>query len=597
MNAPPRVRRPWAALVRLHRAEGGQAIFAMIVFFFLLAGLAFLILNAGMQQNHKVRVQSAADSVTAGGAAWYARGLNVVSMANVMQTQLMSMVLMLDTLETVVPPATECIDDLVQNLGSSAAGRDISLDDRIKDWLAVGNARSEQEIIHQFEDVVEGIPMPDYCRYDDGVLWELSKLMEGFKTVMVRVTPHAAQREAIDIADENQMDFGFVVPIWPELPVGRGRFEDFRNPMQWARMPDPRDDEIIGGFAHVMGYRGYHGRILGPFEFWREPYLKTRPMGLFDISRFSVLFRIVSDMKLEMLFGSTEDEVTLRDWVMPYDEAKDLTDEEVLRAWWERLRFDSRYEFGTSAFWSNMDWRHEKRPFPSMRHYGSMDRPNLSGYTRGTQAWEGTDSRHAVWYKSEERWTAHYPQLGIYAPHPPTYPDGTPWPYTQAEKKKYYHNTFWRFDGAEREVDDHLHRDYLPPAGSPPDMAPILLNPGTGSWTTANISARFTFNGFAYRSGAVEEWTERFSNPNPSEEMIGYAQARVYNRWSHDLFTQDWKVKLVRQDRWKALIPRLNDPVPADGSDVRDALNTENIEPIRKMLGAYDDPFVEEVTH
>jgi hypothetical protein len=155
----------------------------------------------------------------------------------------------------------------------------------------------------------------------------------------------------------------------------------------------------------------------------------------------------------------------------------------------------------------------------------------------------------------------------------------------------------YRFNGAELEADDHLHRDYLPPAGQTPDLAPILLDRSVGDNLTEHIRQRFTFNGFAYRSGKVSEWADRFVNPNPVEDLVAYAQARVYNRWSWDLFTQHWKVKLVRTDRWKDLLAELDGGLPAAGSDVAGKLTAERLEPVRRMLAGYDDVFVKEVTH
>ena len=582
---------------RLRRAERGQAIFFMLFIFLLLAGLLFLIINSGLQINNKVMVQSAADASTAGGAAWYARGLNTVSMCNVVQTQLLALVLLLDTLETVVPPAVECIDDLVGHIGSSPLGHDVPIDERVSTWLVVGNAASEKQIIHQFDDVVRNIPIAEFCRYDTGILWECAKLMEGFKQAMADTTPRAAQREAIDIATEDQMEFGFVLPLWPALPVRDGQFEDFKNPMRWARMPPPLDRQVIGGFADVMGYRSYGGAPRGPFEYWREPYLETRPMGLFDLSKFSVLFRIVSDMKFEMMFGSTDDQVTLREWEMVYEKAKELPPERIRRCWWERVGFDARYEFPKAEFFANMDLRHEEKPRPHTFHTSNMNSPNLSSYKRATQGCEGLDPRKAGWYRVQERWTAHYPPLGIFAPHPPLYPDGSPWPYTQAEMQRYWHVTLIRFNGAELETDHTLHRDYLPPAGSPPDLRPVLLDRSVADLRTDHVKRRFTFYGFAYRPGVVKEWTEWFVNPNPSEKAVGYAQARVYNRWSHDLFTQHWKVKLMRQDEWKSLLGDLGQGLPGEAAEVGEVLTSERILPVQRMIEAYDDPFVMEVSH
>jgi len=605
-------------LRRFHRAEGGQAIFIVVLFFFLMAGLLFLVLLGGQKLNHKVQMQHAADSVAATGAAWYARGLNVISMCNVAETQLLSLIVLLDTLETVVPPASECINDLASNLGGSKAGHDMAIDDRISDWLAVGNAMSEQQIIQHLAQLVAEVHWPTYLQYDNGVLWECCKLMDGFMHAMRDVTPLAAQREAIDIATENGADFGFVLPLWPELPVVDGRFDDFENPMRQGRMPPPRERQVIGGFAHVMNYRGYypdymykgeivHGRgpVMGPWSYWREPFTATRPMGMLDLSRFSVLFNLVSSRKLEMMFGETDDRVSLRDWEMDYDRAKELPNDEILRAWWDSVSFDARYEFPESSFFSNIDLRHHHHPLIRTRAYNNMKSPNLSGYTRSSEYYEGTCPRLAVFYKVTERLTAHYPQLGIFAPHPPMHADGSRWEYTDTEKQVYYHVSMWRFNGAELEEDESLHRNYLPPASGAP-LAPIVFDRVAGEHTWQTVNTYFTFNGFAYRSGAVEHWETRptisgeervaFGNPNPIEELICYAQARVYARYSWDLFTQHWKVKLMRTDRWNHLGSELSKGFPGTGS-VGQALTQERIEPVRRLIEAYDEAFIQEFTH
>jgi len=621
-------RRAAGWLGRFHRDEGGQAIFVVVLYFFLLAGLLFLILHTGQKLNHKVQMQNAADAVAATGAGWFARGLNVISMCNVVETQLLSLIVLLDTLETVTPVAQECIDDLCSNIGSSKAGHDMPVDDRISDWLAVGNAASEREVIQHLGRIVADVHWPEYLEYDTGVLWECTKLMDAFMHVMREVTPVAAQREAIDVARENGAEFGFVLPIWPELPVVDGRFRDFENPMRLGRMPPPRERQVIGGFAHVMNYRGYypdymyrgqihHGRgpVMGPWSYWREPLVATRPMGMLDLSRFSVLFNLVSAKKLEMMFGETGDRlsaggsggvgtggesperVSLRNWEMDYDQAKGLPPDRVRRAWWDTVSFDCRYEFPTPMFFNQIELRHPHKPVVHTRAFRDMRSPNLTGYTRATRNYEGACPRLAVFYRVQERKTAHYPQLGIFAPHPPIRPDGSRWPYTDAEKQIYYHVTMWRFNGAELEDDETLHRRYLPPHGAEP-CAPILFDRMAGQHTWDTINKYFTFNGFAYRSGRVEEWSVRFANPNPFDQLIAYAQARVYARYSWDLFTQHWKVKLMRTDRWKYLLTLLDaGGVPPEGGEVARELTAERLEPVARLIQAYDEDFIREFTH
>jgi len=660
-----RIGRARGALGRLHGCERGQAIYVVVVFFFLLAGLLFLILSSGEKLNHKVQMQSAADSATATGAAWFARGLNVISMCNVAETQLLSLIVLLDALETVTPPAGECIDDLVKHLGDSKAGHDIPVHPQLADpdagpgtnsmFLVVGNAVSEQRIIGKLADIVAEIDWPDYLQYDNGVLWECVKLMDGFMHVMRRETPVAAQREAMDIADECGADFGFLLPLNPELPVRDGQWTDFENPMRASRMPpepgrNPDKAPIIGGFAHVMNYRGYYadylydgtvhrnqGSYMGPWSYWREPFTETQPMGLLDISRFSVLFNLVSARKLEMMFGTPNPQVSLRNWEMDYDEAKGLGEPRILRSWWENASFSCRDPFPQSSFFSNVAQVHHHRPHIRTHAYNGWydavaasraprsGRPPMpgveqgvavpTGWQRSTESKEGADPRHAVWYAVTKHWTYHFPELGIYAPHPPVHPDGTKWEYDNpSDWKVYYRVRMFRFDGAELDTDETLHRRYLPPGGNAP-FAPIMFHLVTGEHTWENVDRYFTFNGFAYRSGQVRYWrkpseaggrrTTGFLNPNPIEELIAYAQARVYVRYSWDLFTQHWKVKLVRTDRWKQglrqdrtvptnLASELGKSIPAELSD---KLTAERIEPVQRMVQAYDDQFVEVFTH
>ena len=325
----------WAVPVRLHRDQRGQAMFVMVLYFFLLAGLLFLVLNSGNQLNNKVTLQAAADSTAFTGASWFCRGMNSISMANVANTQFLSLIVLLDSLETVTPPASQCIQDLVQNIGSAKAHKDFPLDSSTDTWLAVGCAANEEQDIQMLYNVVRGIPVSDYCTYDSGILWECIKLMDGFSHSMLKCTPLAAQREAIDIATRNHGEFGFLVPIWPALPAIDGQFADFRDAMTVAQTPNGK--AIIG--FQLFGYTSG----MGPYTYWREPLTRATPMGMLEMSKFSVLFTVVSEKKLEMMFGGTDDRVTIDTWEMDYDAAKQLSQdhpERFRRTWWEHLTFN-----------------------------------------------------------------------------------------------------------------------------------------------------------------------------------------------------------------------------------------------------------------
>ncbi len=623
---------PWARLVSFPRCQSGQAIYVVVVFFFLMAGLLFLVINSGEKVNHKVQMQSAADAAAASGAGWYARGLNVISMCNITESQLLSLIVLCDALETVTPPAKVRIDDLVNHIGQSKKGADIPLDPRLDMWLIVGNAQAEQTMINELNNLVKSVSWPEYLTYDSGVLWQCAKLMNAFSHAMAKETPLAAQREAIDVATKDQADFAFVLPLWPALPVTTsGLFSDFKDPMSTGHLPN--NGPVIGGFAYVMDYRGYNGQVLGPWGYWREPFIRSRPMGLFSLSGFGVMFDIVSQQYLDMLFDpGADDQASLGEttWELDYDKAKQIPPDQLVAVWWESVSFNARYPNAeeTAPFplpatgaWGALE--DPPNPVPSRPYNtGTFNGQPPAGYIRSTEPYDGADPREATWYRDTRQRTAQYPQLGIFAPHPPTHPDGTPWPYTDAEKHTYYGVRLIRFLGAELTSDTTLKRNYL---GQPADMWPIMLDPVIGTNTVANVNDYFTLDGFAYRAGKVNYWAtptsgtlvgpqsglpvaQGFKNPNPIDQVIGYAQARVYNRYTWDLFTQYWKVKLMRTtnppsaagaqpSRWAWMQAQLKMGLPGGASELEGVLTPDHLKPVSDMLDSYDSTFVEEVTH
>ncbi|MDK1030867.1 MAG: pilus assembly protein TadG-related protein, partial [Planctomycetia bacterium] len=417
--------------------EDGQAIFLVVGFFLLLAGMLFLVVNTGDQLNNKVSMQNAADAATATGAAWYARGLNIISMCNATEAQILSFILLLDTLEESVPPAKAIIDDLMANLGSSAAGRDMPTYEPIA-WLAVSEARGEKDIIDSLHRIITSLPISEYCTYDTGVLWQVCYMLDAFAEEMVELTPLMAQEQAMRVAQENNAEFGFIVPLWPALPVRQATFEDFRLPMRHARMPLP-DDEDIGGFKKLfypdwkMGRSGgprtppyaTGGRFGGggPFSHFREPLVDTQPMGLFDISHFATMVLMVSDYKFRMMFGSTDDRLCVSSIELDYDKALKIHEAEmaarvagverevkILRTWWEDVDFDAKEEFPTQLFYDSIEKRYPQNPETVTRSYGEW-RAAPYAYTRSQSTVEAADPRLSTFYKSTLRKTASYPAL------------------------------------------------------------------------------------------------------------------------------------------------------------------------------------------
>ena len=619
-------------IVRLfHRDQGGQAIFIGVLYFMLLVALVFLVLNSGDKTNNKTAMQHAADSVAYTGSSWYSRGLNTISTCNVTQTQLMSVIVLLDSLETTVPVAKGIIDDLVSDLASSAHGSDVPNHPNLQDWAIVGNALTEQQMLNRLNTMISRMPMEEYCAYDDGVLWQCCFVLNELATQMAMIAPEMAQREAIKVGQKNNAKAAFLLPFYPQLPIeeidnsGRG-FINFKEPMRNARHPKRRDSRRrplqLRGYDRLQHYRSQRGGNRGPFRYMREPFTEPSPMGLFELSRLSVLMTTVSDRKLEMLFGHADPRVCLTSRIEDYDELLDFVaangSRAVVKTYWSTQSFNSRNEYGTISFLTTTDLRDPRYPRERLRTFRGF-RAAPSDHTRATTQGEGADPRHDLWYRSREARTYHYPALGIYADHPPVDDDGNDWPYDQGDYEPYYRNSLWRFDGAETQLETELHRRYLPPAGQPPQTAPILLAsdacPPSESTSTASsigtgwedvgtgnsephVFNLFSFMGFAYLPGRSEVWPTIFPNPVPTEgKLICYAQCEVYNLTSWDLFAQNWRTHLVKMDHWNESLAMIEGGVPSIAEAANSEIDEEALEPVRQMLEQYTAEWVDKVSH
>ncbi len=621
------VRREGSAL---HRDQDGQAIFIGVFYFMLLACLVFLIINSGDVAARKIEMQNAADAAAYTGSSWYCRGLNTISMCNVAQTQFMSVIVLLDSLETTVPAAGAIIDDLLASINATPHGSNVPNDDRLKDWLLVTDALKEQQMIRTLQRMIDRVPMDEYCLYDDGVLWQCCLVLNELAVQIAEITPEMAQREAIQVGRDNEADVAFVLPFYPELPVeeidmsGR-KFVNFKLPMRDARHPTRRTRRnralTLRGYTYLQHYISQRsGGTLGPFRFMREPFTDPVPMGLFELSRFSSLMRTVSDKKFEMLFGDPDARVALAEGrIEDYDELVEFFNGggTVLRTYYSTLSFDSRQEYGTPEFLGNTTQRNPTYP-REVQHSASGFRRAPGSYTRATTPEEGADARHDLWYRSTERQTYHYPQLGIYADHPPIHEDGSNWPYDLSEQETYYRNNLWRFDGADVAYDTELHRRYLPPVGQPPRTAPILLdryacpenelrsgsssgnasNPDDQQSTDDHIFQYFSFIGFAYHDGRSPFVPGIFANPlTTGGQLVCYGQTQVFNLTSWDLFAQNWRTHLVKMNHWEESLDMIEDGIPTDATLAREELDADLLEPVRSMLEQYDADFIELISH
>jgi len=165
-------------------------------------------------------------------------------------------------------------------------------------------------------------------------------------------------------------------------------------------------------------------------------------------------------------------------------------------------------------------------------------------------------------------------------------------------------------------LETELHRRYLPPAGQPPQTAPILLASdacpasertstiGTG-WedvstgeSAPHVFHNFSLMGFAYMPGRSEIWPRVFTNPVPTEDkLVCYAQSEVYNLTSWDLFSQNWRTYLVKMDHWNESLKMIEAGVPSIADLANSEIDDEMLEPVRQMLEQYTADWVDKISH
>jgi hypothetical protein len=79
----------------------------------------------------------------------------------------------------------------------------------------------------------------------------------------------------------------------------------------------------------------------------------------------------------------------------------------------------------------------------------------------------------------------------------------------------------------------------------------------------------------------------------------------VYNPVGWDLFTQNWKAKLMRaqfsysenDDRWGVMRSELNKGIPSQAAQTVDGLDKKHVKPVLDTVSAHTPAFVQEITH
>ena len=112
---------PMSFIRRFHRGESAQISFLAVAGAVCFVGLLSMVINTDDVITDRVHMQDIADATALSSAAWTARGLNMISFINVLNTKLISTAVLLNALADTLP-AVEVVGYIQQGIATACCG-------------------------------------------------------------------------------------------------------------------------------------------------------------------------------------------------------------------------------------------------------------------------------------------------------------------------------------------------------------------------------------------------------------------------------------------------------------------------------------------
>lgn len=205
----------------LHEDDGGQISALAVLAAAAFACLLLLVINTGFATSGKIEMQNAADASVLSGATWMARGLNIISVNNVTQVQLLALIIVLRALDDALPLAIDTLYLELPACGLLLYGAPI----------CVKIITAQIKILNGVKNVVDGL---EYLYGDNRMLWRTAKLLGTWSKIVAYSFPLIGMGEAYRIATVDGADVGLLIPARlpnfqldkPLLPVHEGKVKD-----------------------------------------------------------------------------------------------------------------------------------------------------------------------------------------------------------------------------------------------------------------------------------------------------------------------------------------------------------------------------------
>jgi hypothetical protein len=188
-------------LLRLHRDDSAQVSFLAVAAALCFVGLLAMVMNSNDLVRERIRAQEVADVTALSAATWNARGLNMISMINVLNSKLLSTTVLVNSLDKTLPVVKK-VAMAQESAFTACSGVPV-----VGAFCAVMAAvvKVQKMIIQSMEQVIKSIARFTACKK---LAWTIMDSLQAAAEGVRLSFPAIATASAVEIARANGATFG-----------------------------------------------------------------------------------------------------------------------------------------------------------------------------------------------------------------------------------------------------------------------------------------------------------------------------------------------------------------------------------------------------
>lgn len=254
--------------IAFHGDERGQLIYLTVASVAVIVALAVLPMNTGFLVTQKMDTQTPVDDATVSGAAWIARGMNILSTNNIVLTELFAFTTVLPALKQTWEEGERQANAILK-AGPAACGFlglfGPVLSAACEAYLELVKVAKEYFKVH---NDLYGQAIHDMTNPNGGPLWIAMDAVSTASAIVPIVFPGLALHEAYQVAERSGVDGVLLYPPFPLMPVTQGEFSDLCHPTK-VGSPSRYPAALQRGYFHLMKAL-YDKKDRGPLILYRD---------------------------------------------------------------------------------------------------------------------------------------------------------------------------------------------------------------------------------------------------------------------------------------------------------------------------------------